>query len=172
MKRLYLLRHAKSSWQQPGTTDFDRPLAPRGIAACKRIRATLRRLAIEPQLVLCSSARRTRETFEGVAKGFAHEPEALFERGLYLASANKILARLAQLDDSTERVMVIGHNPGLERLAQALAGTGAAATLARLATKFPTGALAELAIPIARWDAPAPGGAELVRFIAPRDGDD
>ncbi len=169
MKRLYLLRHAKSSWDEPGTADFDRPLSERGKRACKTIRSTIRRLELEPELVLCSAARRTQETWQAVKAGFAHEPAIEVERGLYLASATKLLARLARLDDTIGRVMLIGHNPGLQRLALALAGKGEPALLERLATKFPTGALAELVAPVARWRTVEPGGAELVMLAAPRE---
>jgi phosphohistidine phosphatase len=152
MPHLYLLRHAKSSWDDPGLTDHDRPLAPRGRRAAKAIGAYLGEQGIEPELVLCSSATRARETFERLRL-----PDVEIEPGLYGASANVLLARLREVPPAVESVMLVGHNPGIEDVVHRLA-PGA------LRGKFPTAALATLAMPDWHGDA-----AELEAFIRPRD---
>jgi phosphohistidine phosphatase len=115
---LYLLRHAKSSWDDPGLADFDRPLAPRGRRNAAVLATCLRDEAIDPELVLCSPARRARETAEAVGL----EPQ--FEDGLYGASAAALAARVAAIPASIGSAMLIGHNPGLEELGHALGAEG------------------------------------------------
>jgi phosphohistidine phosphatase len=129
MRRLYLLRHAKSSWEDAGLADHDRPLAPRGRRAAKAIGRYLRDSGIEPQLVLCSSARRAQETLERAGLAGRVEPE------LYGASADALLARLRHISPEVRSVMLIGHNPGVQQLALLLARPGP--KLDELAVKFP-----------------------------------
>src|SRR5215470_16371033 len=90
MKQLYLLRHAKSSWEDAAVADFERPLAARGRRACASLREAIGRHGIAPALILCSAARRTQETFQAVAPAFAHDYVVAIERRLYLASAAKL----------------------------------------------------------------------------------
>ncbi|MFI4986545.1 MAG: SixA phosphatase family protein [Alphaproteobacteria bacterium] len=172
MKTIFLLRHAKSAWDDAGTADFDRPLAPRGKRACAAVRAALRHLEAAPALILCSSAQRTRETLKRIAPALAGDPEVVLERRLYLASAKKLRERLAALDDGPDSVLLIGHNPGLQQLALELAGRGEPAALRQLAAKFPTAGLAMLRFPGKRWGQLAPGKAELVSLWSPKDAED
>jgi phosphohistidine phosphatase len=165
MRTLYLLRHAKSSWSEPSLPDRERPLAPRGRRAAKRIAAHLARLEIEPALVLCSSATRARETLELVRPAFVEAPVQI-EEELYAASADRLLERLRAVSDTVASVMLIGHNPGLHDLALTLASTGA--ELERLSAKLPTAALVTLALPEATWSGLAEGDAELAAFVVPR----
>jgi phosphohistidine phosphatase len=159
-RRLYLVRHAKSSWKKRGLTDHDRPLAPRGRRAAKAMGRYLREQGIEPELVLCSSATRARETLERMnTRG-----KLRIEADLYGAEASTLVARLHEVTAAVRSVMVIGHNPGLHDLALILARDGAA-----VREKFPTGALATLTFRGAGWDALDRGGAELTDFIRPRD---
>ena len=159
-KRLFLLRHAKSSWSDPSLEDHDRPLAPRGRKAGKLIRAHLRREQIRVGLVLCSSARRARETLELVAP----PGEVQIERGLYGASADELLGRLRLVPEEVDAVMLIGHEPALSQLAIRLVG-GASELAAR---KFPTAALATLTF-TGPWGTLAPEQAALAAFITPRE---
>jgi phosphohistidine phosphatase len=160
--RLYLLRHAKSSWKDHGLADHDRPLAPRGRRAAKAIGRYLRDQGIEPELVLCSSATRARETLERIALARAQiEPE------LYRAGADTLAARLHQVPAAVASVMLIGHNPGMQELALLLARPGP--ELGELEAKFPTGALATLALPGPDWRTLDRGTAELIGFVRPRD---
>ena len=162
-KHLYLLRHAKSSWTDPGLADHDRPLAPRGRKAAALIGEHLRRERLAVELVLCSTARRARETLEllrldSVAGATHVEPE------LYGASAEELLERLHQLPEDLEAALLIGHNPAIHDLAAGL--TGARSGLAE--RKFPTGALAELSF-TASWSGLRPQGANLEAFVRPKD---
>lgn len=158
--RLYLLRHAKSSWDDAGLADHDRPLAKRGRRATKAIARYLTEHAVAPELVLCSTARRTRETLERIAPALG-TPEVSYETELYGASAGELMERLRAVPDGVGSVMLIGHNPGIEDLASALIRRA-------VASKFPTGAVATLELEGDPRDA-GPGRAELVDFVVPRD---
>jgi phosphohistidine phosphatase len=162
--RLYLLRHAKSSWKDHGVADRDRPLAPRGRRAAKAIGRYLRDQGIEPELMLCSSATRACETLERI--GLAR-PRARVEPELYGAGADALLARLHEVPPAVASVMLIGHNPGMQQLALLLAHPGP--ELRELETKFPTAALATLAFPGPDWRTLDRGTAELIGFVRPRD---
>jgi phosphohistidine phosphatase len=164
VNRLYLLRHAKSSWDDPGLADQDRPLAPRGRRATKLVAKHLRRERIAPAVVLCSPARRTRETFEGIAAALGGDVSVRVEPELYGASDRDLLERLREIPDTVQSVMLIGHNPAIQALALSLAGSGG--QLASLERKYPTGALATLTF----WGSWRElETAELVGFVRPRD---
>jgi len=142
VRTLYLLRHAKSSWADQTFPDRERPLAPRGRRDGKRIAKHLTRLRIEPELVLCSPAERTRETLELLRPALGEAGTTRLEAELYAASSDQLLERIRAVPAAVVALMVIGHNPGLQQLALALASSGA--ELERLRTKFPTAALATL----------------------------
>jgi phosphohistidine phosphatase len=165
-KRLYLLRHAKSDWDDPELSDHDRPLAPRGRRASKTIAKHLGGEGIEPALVLCSSAARTRETLERIASALG-SPAIEIEGGLYGAGAATLLDRLRRIPDTVDSVMVIAHNPGIEELALELAGSGD--EIGRMVRKYPTAALATLTVPDGSWGELAEGRSELVAFVVPRE---
>jgi phosphohistidine phosphatase len=165
-KRLYLLRHAKSSWDDPELEDHERPLAPRGKRATKRIAKHLRRERIEPSLVLCSSSERTRETLDRIAPALG-ATDARIESELYGAGDRELLERLRRVPDSVASVMLIGHNPGIQSLAVRLAGSGE--DLARVERKYPTAALATLTVPDDSWSELDSGRSELVGFVLPRE---
>lgn len=167
VKRVYLLRHAKSSWEDRSLADRDRPLAGRGRRAARAIADHLGAEGIRPELVLCSPARRARETLERVEGALGDEVEVVFEEVLHGASEARLLARLRALPPEVGSVLVIGHNPGLEQLALALASEGA--ELARMREKYPTAALATIDVPADRWNALERGGGELVAYVRPRD---
>jgi phosphohistidine phosphatase len=166
VRRLHLLRHAKSSRDDPTLSDRDRPLAPRGRRATKRIARWARKHDVRPQLVVSSSAVRARETLQGVLPGLG-EPEVWFEIALYAARAETLLERVRALPDEVEEVMLVGHNPGLVDLLLLLAEPGDLRE--RAEAKVPTGALATLEADIARWVELRPGGARLVAFVVPRE---
>lgn len=169
MRKLFLLRHAKSSWDDPVLTDFDRPLSRRGREAATRIAAFIERLDQPPRLALVSTARRTRETWEALAEVMPEVPTS-FEPGLYAAGQTDLFRRLQKLDPPLESVILVGHNPGLERLADCLIdGRGEAVALDRMARKYPTGALAELTLDIGGWDRLECGCGKITRFTRPVD---
>jgi phosphohistidine phosphatase len=161
---LYLLRHAKSSWADPTLPDRERPLAPRGRRDAKRIAKHLVRIGLEPELVLCSSAARTRETLELVRPALKTS-RVLFEDELYAATSDGLLARIRLVPDPVESVMLIGHNPSLQQLALVLASAGD--ELTRLEKKFPTGALATIVL-TKSWGELAPADALLMAYVVPK----
>jgi phosphohistidine phosphatase len=165
-KRLHLLRHAKSSWDDPGLADHERPLAPRGRKAAKRLARHLEHAGVRPDLVLCSSAVRTRQTLERLGPAIPKRTPVEVEDALYASSASTLLERLRRVPPDTEAVLVIAHNPGLHELALRLAGSGP--DVDRLAGTFPTGALATLSHEGA-WSELRPGACELVQLVFPRE---
>lgn len=165
-KRLFILRHAKSSWDDPGLADHERPLAPRGRRAVEAIAAHVNAAGIEPELVLCSSSRRTRETLEGVGVGGEH----VIESDLYGASCQEVLERLHRVPEEVESVMLVGHNPTLQALVLRLADDEVAADasyLGEVRRKFPTGALATLTFD-GTWEELSPRSARLASYVRPK----
>lgn len=169
MKTIYLLRHAKSTAKDTPLADIDRPLSERGEADAKAMAGYLAKAGIEPALVLCSSARRTRDTLAGVLPALGRKPAPIIEDGLYHADASGLLRRLSEVDDAIPSVMLVGHNPALEELARRLIDGGDAEALERLMEKFPTGALAVLEADAASWREIKKTRARLTAFIRPRD---
>jgi phosphohistidine phosphatase len=166
--QLFLLRHAKSSWDDPSLDDHDRPLAPRGRRAAARVAELFRAEGTRPALVLCSSARRARETAQPIADAMVPAVELQVDGGLYGASAAELLERLREVAPSVGPVLVVAHNPGLQDLALGLAGDGDEDAMASLGTKFPTAALACLETGTANWAGLTWGCAYLVRLVVPR----
>jgi phosphohistidine phosphatase len=162
-----VLRHAKSSWAEDDQPDRERPLAPRGRKAARRVAAYLRDHGVRPDVVLCSPAERTRLTLELIQPELGDGVEVLLEDDLYGASANQLLARLRRLPDSAGTVMIVGHNPGVQELVVLLARDGALRTRAR--GHFPTAALATLDLPLDAWTGLQPATAELVTYVVPHE---
>ena len=170
VKVILLLRHAKSAWGEVGLTDHDRPLSPRGQRAAEAMAEHLASKAPVPDLILCSTATRTRQTLAPLIERLpAPAPPIALENGLYLASEDMLLNRLQDLPESVSTVLVIGHNDGLWHLAEILAGHGKATLLAALHDKFPTGALATLEVDLESWADLVAGSATLTAFTRPRD---
>lgn len=167
MRRLLLLRHAKSSWETTGLSDHERPLARRGRRAAAALRRHVAAGSVTPDLVLCSTARRAVETWERIAPGFLPVTVDLIPE-LYGATAAELLQRLRRVPEGTACLLVVGHNPGLDELASGLAGTGDAEMRRRLETKFPTGALATFVVP-GPWAELGWGTAELAEYVVPRE---
>lgn len=145
MHRLHLLRHAKSSWDDD-EDDHRRALAKRGRETAKLIGESLPRAIGALDLVLCSTALRARQTAELALAGYKPAPRIVYEDGLYLATASTLLQRLRQIDEKSDAVMVIGHNPGLHELAIALAAPGSSGFSTLTNGKFPTGVRASFVI--------------------------
>jgi phosphohistidine phosphatase len=170
MLHLALLRHAKSSWDNPGLDDFDRPLNDRGRQAAPVMGQILASLRFTPDIILCSPSCRTRETLARIAPAFGPAaPSTMFDDALYLASAADIAARIRKVTPADARVLVIGHNPGLHTLAARLARSGDAGLIARVKDKFPTAALATYSFPQANWGQWQPETGHLETFITPKD---
>jgi phosphohistidine phosphatase len=160
---LYLLRHAKSDWGEPGIEDHERPLAPRGQRATGLLADHVRAAGIAPDVVLVSSAHRTLQTLEGVAP----PGERVIDPELYGASPGTVLAKLQSLGDDIGSAMVIGHNPTMQALVLQLGGSAAGDELPEVQRKFPTGALATLSFK-GTWRDLVPGGARLDAYVHPR----
>jgi phosphohistidine phosphatase len=171
MRQLLLLRHAKSSWDDPKLADHARPINARGRLAAGAIRRVMHELGLVPDLVLVSSARRTLQTLECL-EPWDETPLIEPMDALYLAAAPQMLQVLNDVSETVRSVLLIAHNPGLHELALLLAGEPAALAETphgqRLAEGYPTGALAEFTI-MGQWWSLAAGQARLLRFIAPRD---
>ena len=160
MKRLTILRHAKSSWDDPGLDDFNRPLNERGWKAARRMGRELEERGLKFDLVLSSTAARARETIDGVQESYDFAAPIAFEPRLYLATETALLEILGALDEKVKAPLIVGHNPGLELL---IAG------LTRVERKFPTGALAVIDLPARRWAEVEPGSGEIVELILPKE---
>lgn len=170
MLTLFLLRHAKSSWADEGQPDFDRPLNPRGRRDAPLIGRFMAANDMLPELVLCSAARRTRETLALMQPYFNRDMTVLQERAIYdMADATALEDRLRNLPSGTSRVLVIGHNPVMQDLALNLIGSMSDEDAARdMALKYPTGGLAHF-----RLDSPAfadigPRCGQLISFTVPK----
>lgn len=168
-RRILLLRHAKSAWDEAGRADFDRPLAPRGRRAAAVIGVYLRDEGLVPDLVLCSAARRARETWEIAGAALARAPDVEIDAELYMASPERLLKRLRRLPDAVRTVLFVGHEGGVDALARRLAGKGGAG-LARLRSeKFPTAALAVVSVDAEHWADIRDGTGILDRFTSPKE---
>ncbi|MGE4371759.1 MAG: histidine phosphatase family protein [Xanthobacter sp.] len=168
MRRLLLLRHAKSEWPN-GIADPERPLAPRGRAAAPRMGAYLAREKLLADKALISPARRTRETWDLLSSHLTPLPLMATEPRIYEAPVARLLTVLREQTSNVQTLMLVGHNPGLEELSLTLCASGATDTLERLGTKFPTGALAVIDLPVDDWQAVVPSIGRLDRFITPRE---
>lgn len=171
MRQLLILRHAKSSWDDPQLSDHARPLNARGRKSADAMRHAMRELGLAPDLVLVSSARRTLQTLETL-EPWDEQPLIEPMDQLYLADASQLLGVLREVSETVRAVLLIGHNPGLHDLAMLLVGRTAMETqsnnINRLAEGYPTGALTEFSI-VGPWSQLAEGGGRLLRFLAPRD---
>lgn len=171
MRQLLLLRHAKSSWDDPRTVDHDRPLDARGQHDAAAMGEAMRKLGLSPDIVLVSTARRTRETLAAI-EPIEGSPLVDEHEALYLAPAEAMLGMLHAVPETARSVLLIGHNPGLHNLALTLVGPAGLAKAGRdaerLGERYPTGALAEFAIATPWWGVEA-GAGRLVRFLCPRD---
>jgi phosphohistidine phosphatase len=164
---LWLLRHAKSRWDDPDLDDEDRPLAPRGERAADRIRDHLDVLGIEPKLVLCSSALRARQTLARVLPSLGTALEVRIEPALYTFDAAVLLDRLSQVSADVASALLVGHNPAIQELALVVADRGE--RLDDLSRKYPTAGLAEIDFRSRSWSALADRPGELTRFVMPRE---
>ena len=169
MKRLAILRHAKSSWDDPGLDDFNRPLNERGWKAARRLGRELRHRGIRFDLVLSSTSARTRETIDGVQEKFDFGAPIEFDPELYLASEQLLLERVRALDETVGAPLIVGHNPGVEQLITGLSRDDSEGLRERVAGKLPTGALAIIELPAKRWTEVAPGSGEIVELIFPKE---
>lgn len=167
--QLLLLRHAKSSWRQADLEDHQRPLNKRGLAAAKRMGLYLAEAGLRPDRVLCSTALRTRETWALAAEAMGEPapPLALLD-DLYHAYPADMLACIRRHGGEARRLLVLGHNPGMEHLAEQLAGPGSdPASLEEMQEKYPTSGLAVFACSLGAWEELTTAATRLLDFVTP-----
>lgn len=162
-----MLRHAKSSWDDPSLDDFDRPLNDRGRVAARRMGREFARRQLEFDLVVASTAQRVRETIDLIRETFALTAPVRFEKQLYLAGEELLLEVIRNLPDMIDRALLVGHNPGFERLIVDLAHDDDADARNAVATKFPTAGLAMIELPADRWSMVKKGSGTIAELIIP-----
>lgn len=159
MRTLYLLRHAKSSWNDASLRDFDRPLNERGLGAAKLIGEHLKSKNISLSLVVSSPALRTTETSRLVLESSGFDASLKFDARIYEASLRQLLGVVEEFDDDAPSVLLIGHNPGMEQLLECL-------TLQE--RRMATAALAKVALSVGSWQGVKRGAGELEWFVTPK----
>jgi len=164
-RRLILLRHAKSDW--PDVPDHERPLAKRGRREAPEVGRWLRDAGMRPDLVVCSTARRARETWELVAAQLDGDVAVTYDPRVYGGSPGELLDVVAEASVAVHTLLLVGHNPAMQRLAVGLAGSADGDALERANSDFGTSALAVLEVPGA-WAELELGGALLREFAKPR----
>lgn len=169
MKKIVLLRHAKSSWADTSLDDHDRPLNARGKAAAPIIGEWLAYRKHHPEMILCSSSVRTRETVTGMMQVVPGLPKPVIERALYHASPGDLKQRLQDLPREVQSIMLVGHQPGLGSLARLLSNGRENRRCNRAFEHFPTAAAAVLSVDIEDWSSLTYGTAEFVDFAKPRE---
>jgi len=160
MKHLFLLRHAKSSWDDDSLDDFDRPLNPRGKKAAPMMGKVLKERDIAPDIVLCSPAKRTKQTLKLVSETAKLKSDVTFDEAIYDASAADLRKLLKKQKDSVKSILLIGHNPGLEELLEDLTGKY---------ERLPTAALVRVEITADEWSSINNGGNKLAWIVRPKD---
>lgn len=169
MLTLSIVRHAKSSWGTPSLRDIDRPLNTRGKSQAQKLGTFLSDHELLPDLIICSSAKRARQTLKHLKKKWTTDAEIIVEDQLYLASPGTITTLLEELGNQHDHIMIIGHNPGLHMLAMRLAHHGKADDLDVLMEKYPTATLSVIQSDANKWEDIESGSGELKHFITPKN---
>ncbi|HEX8495261.1 MAG TPA: histidine phosphatase family protein [Pyrinomonadaceae bacterium] len=160
MKTLFLLRHAKSSWKDASLPDFERPLNKRGRQAAPLIGKFMRKQKVRPNLILCSPAERARQTIALVGEAANFKAELRYDERIYEANIARLLSVISQIDEDAGRVLIVGHNPGLEELLEFLTGE---------VRHMPTAALAHITLNIERWADASEQSGELAQLVRPKE---
>ncbi len=168
MLRLYIMRHAKSSWAIPGARDFDRELNDRGLQDLTKLSKVIKKEAFFPDKILCSSATRTRQTLDAVVDSFENTPEIVFTERLYSSGLDEYI-EIINANADIQSLMIIGHNPMCGSLATSLPGSGETAELEKIAYKYPTAALSIIDFDTNDWSHIAKGKGILQKSIFPSE---
>ena len=160
MKKLLLLRHAKSSWDDAGLADFDRPLNGRGRKAAPLVGHLLRERQLRPDLVISSPAARARETVALVLEASGIKTELRYDERIYEATTARLLEVISEVEDEKQEVMLVGHNPGFENLLERLTGES---------LRVPTAALALIALDADKWNEAGARGGRLEWLVKPKE---
>lgn len=169
MLTLSLLRHAKSSWKNPTLPDRERPLATRGVADAPLMGRAMAERGIDPELILCSSARRTVDTLALVLPELKVEPKVVYEDSLYHPSPAEMLQMLRAIQPGADRVMIVGHNPEIQAFALDLIGSGPKLMRDRLTEKFPTAGLVVINFTAGLWSSIDVNSGSLNLFLTPKE---
>ena len=168
MRRLMLLRHAKSDWTVPGARDHDRTLNARGREAAPKMGAYMARHALVPDLIVASTAARVAETLDLLLPAFEQPPKLVRDTRAYGASAGALLDIIKATPRTAHSLLLVGHNPAIGELACTLIASGDVEARQRLIEKFPTAALAVVDFAVDDWGKVHPRGGRLDRFVVPR----
>ncbi len=160
MKTLFILRHAKSSWDNQALSDFERPLNERGLEAAPLIGETMKANQFQPATIISSPARRAKQTAEIIREIAGVESEIKFDERIYEASPARLLEVVSEQNEKTESVLLVGHNPGLERLVKFLTGE---------LQPMPTAALAVVDLETNRWSEVSSSKGSLRTLIRPKE---
>ena len=171
MKTLFLLRHASASVEASGPTDFERPLNPRGRKEALDLGRMMRSRNVVFDAIVASPAHRVVETIAGVAEGSGRRLDVGYQQGVYNASAEALLKIIREAGDMVERLLIVGHNPGLEQLLTTLAGGDSERPRAGVASGFPTATLAEISFGVDHWRQVGLRNGRIVSFVRPGDVD-
>jgi phosphohistidine phosphatase len=169
VKRLAILRHAKSSWDDAQLADGDRPLNERGWKAARRMGRELKQRAASFDMVLASPAARVTETIEGVQEELKLEAAICFERDIYLASHETLLEMVRGLPESVHAPLLVGHNPGLQQLIVALTRDDPKGLRAKVEQKLPTAAFVRIDLPVEQWSNVEPATGTIAELIVPKE---
>ncbi len=160
MKTLFVLRHAKSSWDNPDWSDFERPLNSRGLDAARFIGSLIYERKLAPQIIVSSPAKRAKQTAV-LVKEIAEIPKAVaFDERIYEASPLTLFNLIREFDEKYESILIVGHNPGFENLVRVLTGEP---------VQMPTAALAKIILDVEKWGELESGGGELEFLIRPKE---
>ncbi len=165
MLRLLILRHAKSAWADPGLRDLDRPLAPRGHQAAELMGRAIADDEFRPDRILCSPARRTRETLAGLLPALGKGPDVEIVPELYEPASGNYCTVIAEHGENARRLLVVGHNPASQATALMLSGSGDRDLIGEVAATFPTAALAVIDFEAGAWAEVAPRKGRLAAFL-------
>ena len=168
MRRLMLLRHAKSDWAAPAARDHERPLSARGREAAPKMGAYMARHALVPDLIVASPAARAGETLDRLLPAFREPPKIRQDDRLYETGANVLLDVVKETAKTVHSLLLVGHNPGLAELASLLMAAGDVEARQQLIEKFPTAALAVIDFALDDWGKLHPKAGRLDRFVIPR----
>jgi phosphohistidine phosphatase len=163
LKRLLLLRHAKSSWADASLADFDRPLNERGLRAAPLVGRFMRKRKLDPDVIICSPAERARQTAALVIEAAKLSAPLRFDERIYEATPARLVEVVSQAEEGAGEVLLVGHNPGLEGLLELLTGES---------RSMPTAALARVALGIEKWGRLCEGAGRVELFVRPKDIED
>lgn len=166
-KTIYILRHAKADSGSAGQDDHDRHLTQRGVDAARAMGQYFAQQGIRPDLVLCSTAARARETWDQLRAAHGPDARVAYDDRLYLASVNDMFPLISPVEESVRRLLIVGHNPGLHQLSLKLAKSGSAQLMDMIGIKFPTCAFAAVEIGDAPWRGIVHAHGELKAFVTP-----